>query len=186
MANESAGASGLAERYATALFELAEADGRLDAVAADLKNFGALMDASPDLARLIRSPITSRTDKENAVAAVAEKAGFDDLTRRFLGTLARNRRLFVVRDVAMAYLGQLAAGRGETTAEVASAAELSDAQMDSLRAALKKAVGGDVAVHTRVDPGLLGGLVVKVGSRMVDSSLRTKIQQLRLAMKGIG
>lgn len=186
MAKESAGASGLAERYATALLELAEADGRLDAVADDLRNFDALVDVSPDLDRLIRSPITSRADKENAMAAISAKAGFDDLTRRFLGTLARNRRLFVVRDVVTAYLELLAGGRGETTAEVSSAAKLTDAQLDSLRAALRKVVGGDVAVHTRVDPTLLGGLVVKVGSRMVDSSLRTKIQQLRLAMKGIG
>lgn len=186
MATESAGAAGLADRYATALFELAESEKTLDIVAADLEQVAGLIDESDDLRRLIRSPVVSRDDQGRAVAAVSEKAGLNDLTRRFLGILARNRRLFALPAIIAAFLELLAAGRGETSAEVVSAKPLSDTQLSDVRAALKQAVGGDVAVQARVDPGLLGGLVVKVGSRMIDSSLNTKLQQLRLAMKGIG
>ena len=186
MASETSGATGLADRYAAALFELAESDKLLDDVAADLEQVAQLIDDSDDFRRLIRSPVISREDQTRALTAVAEKAGLQDLTRRFLGVLARNRRLFVLPGVIRAFLAMISAGRGETAADVVSAQPLSDAQLSDLRAALKKAVGTDVAVHTAVDPALLGGLVVKVGSRMIDSSLNTKLQQLRLAMKGIG
>lgn len=176
----------MADRYATALYELAAADKLLDAVAADLQQIQRLIAKSDDLRRLFHSPVVSRGEQGRAVAALAGKAKLNDLTRRFLGLLARNRRLVALSAVIDAYLGQLAAARGETTADVVSAHELTDTQVAGLRAALKKAVGGEVAVTRRVDPALLGGLIVKVGSRMVDSSLRTKLQQLRLAMKGIG
>lgn len=176
----------MADRYATALYELAAADKLLDAVAADLQQIQRLIAESADLRRLFHSPVVSREDQGRAVAGLAGKAGLNDLTRRFLGLLARNRRLMALSAVIDAYLGQLAAARGETTADVVSARELTDKQVAGVRAALKKAVGGEVTVTRRVDPTLLGGLVVKVGSRMVDSSLRTKLQQLRLAMKGIG
>ncbi len=186
MASETSGATGLADRYAAALFELAESDKLLDDVAADLEQVASLIEDSDDFRRLIRSPVISREDQTRALSAVAEKAGLKDLTRRFLGVLARNRRLFVLPVVIRAFLAMISAGRGETAADVVSAQPLSDAQLSDLRAALKKAVGTDVAVQAAVDPGLLGGLIVKVGSRMIDSSLNTKLQQLRLAMKGIG
>lgn len=186
MPSESSESTGLAGRYATALYELAEADGTLDQVAEDLTRLRAMMDEVEDLRRLIRSPVLSRDDQGRAIAAVAERAGAADLTRRFLGVLARNRRLFALADVIKAYLGLVASGRGETTAEVVSAQPLTDEQVAAVGESLRRALGGGVAVQTRVDPGLLGGLVVRVGSRMIDSSLRTKLQQLRLAMKGIG
>jgi len=168
------------------LFDLAEADELLDVVADDLRQIGKLIDANRNLARAVRSPVVSRDDQGRAMAALAEKAGFNDLTRRFLGVLARNRRLFALDAVIAAYLTLLAQGRGETTVDVIAARELTGEQLAGVRAALAKAVGGGVVLNARVDPSLLGGLVVKVGSRMVDSSLRTKLQQLRLAMKGIG
>jgi F-type H+-transporting ATPase subunit delta len=186
VAAESSGAAGVADRYSTALYELAESDKLLEAVAEDLEQVRQLIDESADFRRLILSPVLSREDQGRAIAALAEKAGFNDLTRRFLGLLARNRRLFALDGIIKAYASLLAAGRGETSAEVVSAKELTKKQLTDLRAALKKAVGSDVAVHTQVDPALLGGLVVKVGSRMIDSSLNTKLQHLRLAMKGIG
>lgn len=169
-----------------ALYELAAADKRLDVIETDLQQVRRLMADSEDLRRLLRSPVMAREDQGRAVAAVADRAGLDDLTRRFLGVLARNRRLAALPTVIDTFLVRLAAARGETTAEVRSARPLTDTQADDLRAALKKTLGGDVVLAQRVEPALLGGLVVKVGSRMVDSSLRTKLQQLRLAMKGIG
>ncbi len=186
MATETSGATGLADRYAAALFELAESEKLLDDVAADLEQVARLIDESDDFRRLIRSPVISRENQAGALTALAKKAGLQDLTRRFLGVLARNRRLFVLPAVIRAFLDMISAGRGETAADVVSAQPLTDAQLSDLRAALKKAVGTDVAVHAAVDPALLGGLVVKVGSRMIDSSLNTQLQQLRLAMKGIG
>jgi len=183
--NKSSSTGGLAERYSAALFELAEPAELLDEVAGDLKTIQMLVAESDDLRRLIHSPIISRDNQGRAIAALAEKLGLNDTTRRFLGVLARNRRLFALPDVIRAFLDQIAASRGETTAEVISAHELSDKQLTGVRDALKKAVGGDVTIQAKIDGGLLGGLVVKVGSRMFDSSLRTKLQQLRLAMRGI-
>ncbi len=178
--------TGLAGRYAAALFELADADKALDAVADDLAVFGRMVETSDDLRRLVRSPVISRAEQEKAVLAIAEKAGMNKLTQNFVGVIAQNRRLFALPNIIGAYHAILASRRGETTAEVVSAKELSDAQMGALSDALKQAVGNKVTVDAKVDPGLLGGLIVKVGSRMVDSSLRTKLQQLHLAMKGVG
>jgi F-type H+-transporting ATPase subunit delta len=182
--SQTTGTTGLAGRYATALFQLAEADASLDEVADDLNSLGNMIEDSDDLRRLIRSPALSRHAQGNAMAAVAERAGLCDLVRRFVGVLAHNRRLFAVPDTIAAYQALWAAHRGEETAEVISASQLSDKQMSALTESLKKAMGVDVAVNARVDPGLLGGLVVQVGSRMVDSSLATKLQSMRLAMKG--
>lgn len=180
---ESKGVAGIAVRYATALFELAEADKRLDRVAADLDSLNAMIDASGDLRRLIRSPVISRQGQTSAIAALMERAGLDELTRRFVGIVAANRRLFALPAMIRAYKAILAGRRGEATAEVASAKGLSEKQLAALASALEKAVGTAVSIQAKVDPHLLGGLVVKVGSRMVDSSLKTKLQQLRLAMK---
>ena len=178
--------TGLAGRYASALFDLADAEKALDAVAEDLSVLGQMIDESEDLRRLLRSPVISRNEQKNAMLAIAEKAGMNTLTRSFTGVIADNRRLFALQDMIGAYQAILAARRGEATAEVVSAKPLTDSQMSALTDTLKKAVGSKVSVDATVDPGLLGGLIVKVGSRMVDSSLNTKLQQLRLAMKGVG
>ena len=178
--------TGLAGRYASALFDLADAEKALDAVAEDLSVLGQMIDESEDLQRLLRSPVISRDDQKKAMLAVIDKAGMNNLTRNFTGVIADNRRLFALQDMIGAYQAILAARRGETTAEVVSAKPLTDAQMSALTDTLKNAVGSKVSVEAKVDPGLLGGLIVKVGSRMVDSSLNTKLQQLRLAMKGVG
>ncbi len=184
MSSETTGA--IAQRYAAALFELAEQHNALDQVAADLKAFRDMAAASDDLTRLLRSPVIGRDAQIRAITAVAEKAGFSDLTRRFLGTVAGNRRLFSVKGMIGAYLERLAARRGEVTASVTASAPLTDAQLAALTDTLKAEVGTSVAVEVQVDPSLLGGLVVRVGSRMIDNSLRTKLQHLQLAMKGVG
>ncbi|MGE0724293.1 MAG: F0F1 ATP synthase subunit delta [Alphaproteobacteria bacterium] len=185
MASNASESAGLAERYANALFDLADERKALDAVADDLRRLRAMLADSADLDRLVRSPILSRAEQGRAVAALAEKAGFDDLTTKFLGLLARNRRLFAVRATIEAFLAELARRRGEVTAKVASAVPLTEAQVATVTDALRRAVGSKVSVDLSVDPSLLGGLVVRVGSRMVDSSLRTKLQRLELAMKGV-
>lgn len=184
MSSEATGA--IAERYSAALFELAEQNSALDTVAADLKNLKAMIAESADLRRLLGSPVLSRSEQQRAVAALADKVGLAALTKNFLGLVARNRRLFALVGMAEAFLNRLAARRGEVTAQVASAVALTETQVDAIGAALKKVVGSNVTLDVTVDPGLLGGLVVKVGSRMVDGSLKTKLQHLQLAMKGVG
>lgn len=186
MAAQDTGTAGLAARYAAALFDLADEARELDAVAADLRAIRALIADSADLRRLVRSPVLTREDQGRAMAAVLEKAGTSDLVRRFVGLVAGNRRLFALADMIEAYLSELARRRGEITASVTSAAPLSEAQSAALADALRRAVGGKVAVETHTDAGLIGGLIVKVGSRMVDSSLKSKLQRLQLVMKGVG
>jgi F-type H+-transporting ATPase subunit delta len=186
VADEATGVSGLAGRYATAVFELSRQEDSLDAVAADLAALGAMLDASEDLRRLVRSPVIARDDQGRALAAVAEAAGLAPLTRKFLGLLARNRRLFALADIIRDFETLIAAHRGEVAAEVTSAVALDDGQLAWLRTVLAAALGRDVLVRPKVDSSLLGGLVVKIGSRMVDSSLKSKLQGLRLAMKGVG
>jgi F-type H+-transporting ATPase subunit delta len=173
-------------RYATALFELAEADQAFDEVERDLARFGEMMDSSEDLVRMVRSPVFSADEQERAVAAVLDKAGIGGLTGNFIKLVARNRRLFAIRDMIRSYRALLAEHRGEVTAEVTSAEKLSDTQLDALKDELRISIGRDVQIETRIDASLLGGLVVKVGSRMVDSSLRTKLQSLKIAMKEVG
>ncbi len=186
MAARGTGPGGLASRYAAALFELADEKKQLDVVAGDLSSLKQAIAASEDLRRLIRSPVLSRADQGRAMEALLEAARASDLVRRFVGLVAQNRRLFVLPEMINAYLSQLAERRGEVTAEVVSARPLSDAQRSAVAEALRKAVGGKVAVDAQVDPSLIGGLVVKVGSRLIDSSLRTKLHRLQLAMKGVG
>ena len=185
MAAEAIAVSGLAERYAKALFELADEKKTLDEVANDLRQLRGLLDESADFRRLIRSPVLTRVEQGKAVAAVAEKAGFSAITRNFLGVAARNRRLFLVPGVIVAFLHELATRRGEVTAEVTAARPLSAAQTEAVNEQLRKAVGRKVAVDLRIDPSLIGGLVVKVGSRMVDASLKSKLARLQFAMKGV-
>ena len=178
--------SGLSGRYAVALFELAKDGGNLDSVASDLQNLNAMMSESPDLVRLIRSPVLTREDQGKAMDAVMEKAGFSDMTRNFVGLVSRNRRLFSLGDMIDAFAKLLAQHKGEISADVTSAQPLDDAQMAAISASLAKAVGREVNVSANVDESLIGGLVVKVGSRMIDNSIRTKLQNLQLAMKGVG
>jgi len=176
----------IAERYASALYELADEAKALDQVAGDLKAIRAMMASSADLMRLIRSPVLGRSEQAKAVSALADKAGFSGLTGRFMGTLASNRRLFALASVIDAFLAELARRRGEATADVTSAVALTPAQTQALEEALKSVVGSKVSVDLKVDQSLIGGLVVRVGSRMIDTSLATKLRRLRLAMKGVG
>lgn len=186
MPSSKTGASGLAGRYATALFDLASEQKALDAVANDLKTLRQMTAESADLARLIASPVVAREDQAKAMTALAERVGFHQLTRNIIGVLAMNRRLFALSGVIDGYLALLAESRGEVTADITSATPLSESQVAAVAEALRQAIGSKVAVNAKVDKRLLGGLVVRVGSRMVDSSLRTKLQKLQLAMKGIG
>lgn len=176
----------IADRYATALFALAEGQNALDQVAGDLKSLKAMIRDSADLSRLLDSPALTRAEQGKAVAALADAAQFHGLTKNFLGLVASHRRLPALPGMIEAYLGALAKKRGEVTAKVTSAVALSQGQHDALVSSLKAACGTDVSVDVGVDPSLLGGMVVKVGSRMVDSSLKTKLQHLKLAMKGVG
>ena len=183
---ETTGTSGLAERYATALFELADERRVLDGVAGDLRELRTMLHESGDLVRLLRSPVVSRDAQAKAVAALAERAGLAGLTRDFLGLVAQNRRLFAVPAMIEAYLKKLAERRGEITAEVTVAQTLSEARQAALLEQLRRTVGARVVVDIRVDPQLLGGMIVKIGSRMVDASLNSRLQRLRLAMKATG
>lgn len=173
----------MAGRYATALFELAEAQGSLDAVAADLASIRKLLDESADLRRLVASPVFGADDQAKAFGAILDRAGIKGLVANFAGLVIKNRRLFALPDMITGFTRLLAAKRGEMSADVTSAHALSDAQLASLKQSLKTATGRDVQINTKVDEGLLGGLIVKVGSRMIDSSLKTKLNSLKLAMK---
>ncbi len=186
MASEAAGDTGLAERYAAALFDLADERHALDVVAGDLRELKAMVQGSADLVRLLRSPVLSRDEQGKAVAALAEEAGLSPLTRDFLGVVARNRRLFAVPAMIEAYLKKLADRRGEVTAEVTVAQPLNEARQAALSEQLRRAVGARVTVEIRVDPALLGGMIVKVGSRMVDASLSSRLHRLQLAMRAAG
>jgi len=180
------GAGGLAARYAAALFDLADTQKVIDRVAGDLSELKAMIGGSDALRSLIRSPIRSRDEQGRAMAALLQQAGTSDLVRKFVGLVARNRRLFVLPQMIDEFLAELARRRGEMRAEVTAAKPLSEQQQASLAEAIRRSVGGKVTVDVKVDPALIGGLVVKVGSRMVDSSLKTKLQRLQLAMKGVG
>lgn len=184
MPDQSANVSGLAGRYASALFDLARDQEALDAVAGDLASFKDLLRDSDDLRRLTLSPVLSRDAQRRGMMAVAEQGGAHDLTRRFLGLLAEKRRLFALPQIIDAFEGMLAAHRGEIKAEVISAVPLTDEQRATVERQLTNAAGQRVQISTGVNPDLLGGLIVRVGSRMIDASLRSKLHQLELAMKG--
>lgn len=178
--------SDLAGRYAAALFELADEGKALDVVAEDLLVLRKALGESDDMTRLVRSPVLNRDEQWKAMSALLKKMGTNDLTGKFLGVVTVNRRLFALSGIIRAYMEKLASHRGEVTADVVSAHPLSDSQVTALEDSLKKALGGKVAIASRVDPSILGGLIVKVGSRMIDSSLRTQLQKLKFAMKGAG
>ncbi len=186
MAAEDLSVSGVSGRYATALFELARDDKAIDAVTADLDKFAALMNDSADLVRLVRSPVFSAEMQLRALTPVLDGAGIGGITAKFLKVLTANRRLFAVTDVTRAFRALVAKFRGEATAEVTVAETLSPRNLDSLKSALKSVTGMDVGLNVKVDPSIIGGLVVKLGSRMVDSSLRTKLNSIKHAMKEAG
>ncbi len=186
MAAEDIGLSGLPGRYALALLELADERDRLDPVADDLRGLRAAIAESEDLRRLIRSPVFTRAQKGRAMTAILDQAGVGELTRRFVLLVARNRRLFALDSMIGAYLAELARRRGEITAQVTSATALDDEQQRALVETLRNEVGAKVQVELEVDPSLIGGLIVRVGSRMIDNSIRSKLQRLQLAMKGTG
>lgn len=174
----------IAERYALALYELADEAKSLDAVADDLSSLKSLVAESADLRKLIASPLIDRDQKASAITAILEKGGANDLTRRFIGLAARNNRLFALPAMIDAYLAELARRRGEITAEVTSARPLKDDQLQALTDRLREKLGSKIAVEAKVDPSLIGGLIVRVGSRMIDASLKSKLQRLQYAMKG--
>ena len=177
------GVSTVAGRYATALFELAVETNAIDAVKADLEHFEALIAESADLMRLVRSPVFSADEQGQALGAVLQRAGIGGLAANFLKLVTANRRLFAVRDMIKAFRGLVARHKGEATAEVTVAEKLKDEHVEALRAALKAISGKDVDLDIKIDPAIIGGLVVKLGSRMVDTSLRTKLNAIRHAMK---
>ncbi|MFT5182306.1 MAG: F-type H+-transporting ATPase subunit delta [Alphaproteobacteria bacterium] len=184
MATEANVISVVAERYASAVYELADEARVLDGTADDLKSLQAMLRDSADLQMLIRSPLIDAGDKAAAMGSILEQAGASDLTRRFIAVIARNNRLFVLPATIEAFLTELAHRRGEVTAEVTSAQPLKQLQLESVTNALRGALGGKVTVDAKLDPSLIGGLVVRVGSRMIDASLKSKLQRLQLAMKG--
>ena len=174
----------LGGRYALALFELARDGKSIDAVEASLAAIRDALDQSDDFRELTTSPMIARGAAAKAVLATADRLGIDATTRSFLGVLAENRRLGALADIIRAFRQLAARHRGETTAEVASAHPLSDDQVTELRQQLRQRVGREVSVDLSVDPELLGGLVVRIGSQMIDSSIRTRLNALASAMKG--
>lgn len=184
MPDHSVHASGLAGRYASALFDLARGGDALDAVADDLAGLKELHAESADFRRLIASPVLTRDEQRRAVTAIAEKGGAQDLTKKFLGLLAEKRRLFALPAMIDAFAAMLSDHRGEIEAEVISAAPLTDEQKKTVEKQLAEAAGQKVQINAEVDQGLIGGLIVRVGSRMIDASLRSKLHQLELAMRG--
>ncbi|BCG92263.1 F0F1 ATP synthase subunit delta [Mesorhizobium sp. 131-2-1] len=186
MAQSSSPISAVAERYAGSLFELALQANSVAKVEADLTSFEALLAGSADLSRLINSPVFSSEDQAKAIAAIADKAQITGLTGNFLRVVAKNRRLFAVPGMIKAFRRIAAEHRGEASAEVTSAHALTAEQQTELKAALKGVAGKDVAITVTVDPSLLGGLVVKMGSRQIDTSLKTKLNSLKLALKEVG
>jgi len=186
VAAEDPSVSGVSGRYATALFELARDQKSVDSVKVDLDRFDAMLADSADLKRLVRSPVFSADTQSKALTAVLDKSGISGISANFLKVLTANRRLFAVTDVIRAFRALVAKFKGEATADVAVAETLSDKHLDALKAALKTVTGKDVALNVKVDTSLIGGLVVKLGSRMVDSSLRTKLNSIKHAMKEAG
>ena len=185
MAGEQSIVSGMAGRYGTALFDLALEENVLDALKTDLDRFDALLAESADLARLVRSPVFSADEQAKALSAVLAKAGIGGLAAKFLAVLTSNRRLFAVRAIIGDFRKLVAQHKGEVTAEVTVAEKPSDAHLAAIKDTLKAVTQKDVQVEVKVDPAIIGGLVVKLGSRMVDTSLRTKLNALKHAMKEV-
>lgn len=178
--------SGIASRYATAVFELARDDGALAALEQDLVALDAAVGESADLRKMIASPLFSREEQGKAIAALSNKMGLTQLLAHTLALMAEKRRLFVLPQLISQLIDMIAAEKGEMTAEVTSAKALTAGQSEKLAAAIKARVGMDVKLKTAVEPALIGGLVVKVGSKMIDTSIRSKLDALQNAMKEVG
>jgi len=178
--------SGMAGRYALALFELARDADALDAVNADLDRFDAMIAGNPDLLRLVRSPVFGADEQGRALSALLARAQFGELSSNFLKFVAAKRRLFAVRDMIRAFGALVASHKGEVTARVTVAERLDDRHLAALKDALASVTGKDVELDIKVDASIIGGLIVQVGSRMVDTSLKTKLNSLKHAMKEVG
>ena len=186
MAETTSIVSGVARRYASALFEVALESGVIDAVGQDLDTFDAALAESADLRRLVGSPVFSADEQTRAVGAVLAKLGIGGIAANFVSLAARNRRLFVLPGMIEAYRQLVAAHRGERVAEVTSAQALTEDQVSSLSSALSGVgEGGQIRIVPKVDPSIIGGLIVKVGSRMIDTSLKTKLTSLKVALKEV-
>jgi F-type H+-transporting ATPase subunit delta len=186
MASETIHISGAAGRYATALFELALEEGQLDAVETSLQTFRTALDESADLQRLVTSPAFTAETQAKALKVIFRVLKLGPLTENFLQLLVKNRRLYTVRNIIKGFQALTAAHRGEVTAEVISAAPLTQDQMQRISASIRDGLGKTARIDARVDPSLLGGLIVKVGSRMIDTSLKTRLNALKSAMKEVG
>jgi F-type H+-transporting ATPase subunit delta len=184
--DRSSSAFGVAERYASALFDLARDANEIPAVEGKLATLSRALDESPELRRLVESPVFSAEEQVRAIGAVAGHLGIEGVTASFLGLVAHNRRLFALPGMIRAFRDMAARDRGEVTAEVTSAHELGDAHIAGLKSALKDKLGKDVTLQLRVNPAILGGLIVKVGSRMIDTSLRTRLMTVRTQLKEVG
>jgi F-type H+-transporting ATPase subunit delta len=186
VAAEDTSVSGMAGRYATALFELALESNSIDAVKADLQGFETLVAGNADLTRLVRSPVFSTEDQSKALSAILAKAGISGLAANFLKLVTSKRRLFAVGNIIRGFRTLVAHHKGEVTAQVTVAEKLSDARLAEIKDTLKTVTGKDIQMDVRIDPAIIGGLIVKLGSRMVDSSLRTKLNAIKHAMKEVG
>jgi F-type H+-transporting ATPase subunit delta len=186
VAGENPTVSGVAGRYATALFELALETNAIDSVRADLAKFQGLLGQSADLARLVRSPVFTADAQGKALDAVLKSVGIGGTTANLLRLVTRNRRLFTVSEIIRDFNALVASHKGEVRAQVTVAEPLSAARLAEVRAALADVTGKNVVVDVKVDPSIIGGLVVKLGSRMIDTSLRTKLHAIKNAMKEVG
>jgi F-type H+-transporting ATPase subunit delta len=184
VAAEHAHETGLAGRYALAVFELAQEERAVETVAADFSTLKQLMAESPELTRLIRAPVFSREEQAAGMNGVLHRMEAAPLTRRFILLLASKRRLFALPDIIRAYGNMVSRQKGEMSAQVTSARPLSDDEIAELKSILRSKLSKEVKLDSRVDPSLLGGLIVQFGSRMIDSSIRTKLNGLRMAMRG--
>jgi F-type H+-transporting ATPase subunit delta len=169
-------------RYALALIELAQESNRIQQVERDLNELGAMIAASADLTTVISSPSLSRDQQAKAIMAIADKAKFDGLTRNFLGVLVKNRRLGAVQGISEAFRTELSRRRGEVAVEVQTAQDMSASQLESLQRAIAKGLGRDVALKAKVEPSILGGMIVTIGSKMIDDSVARKLERLKAAM----
>ena len=178
--------AGIAARYATAIFEIAQENKNLDSLETSINDLATALGESAELRSLIESPLVSRSDQESAIAAIAKKMNLNEVLAKSLSLMAQKRRLFVVPQLISALREQIAQERGEVTAEVTSAKALTKTQSENLASTLKERVGKTVTINSVVDESLIGGLIVKVGSKMIDTSIRSKLNSLQNAMKEVG
>jgi F-type H+-transporting ATPase subunit delta len=177
--------SGVTGRYASALFDLAREQNAVDAVGRDLDQVDAMLRDSPDLLRLVRNPVFTAEEQTRAIGAVLDRAAISGLSANFIRLVASNRRLFALPDMIRAFRELVAQAKGIVRAQVTLAEKPSDRVMEDIKAALRDVAKAEVDVNVKIDPSLIGGLVVKIGSRMIDASVRTKLQSIRLAMKEV-